>query len=261
MRRPCATTARRSHLRTVICVNVLLLSNSTNHGDTFLRHARTAIEEVAQGSQVVFLPYALADWDSYAMKVQRALGLGVISAHTSADPAVMINDAQCLLVGGGNTFRLLDTLYSLGVMSTIRERVFLGKCAYIGTSAGTNVACPTIRTTNDMPITEPPSLSALGLVPFQINPHYVDADPASTLMAETRDDRLEQFHEISSVPVVALYEGAWVRVQGVTASIGGQRGGWLLEPGARSRLVPGDDISQLLRPRGGFDDCGVPRRV
>ena len=120
-------------------------------------------------------------------------------------------------MGGGNTFRLLDSLYALDVIDGLGRRVREGETRYVGASAGTNVACPTIRTTNDMPICLPPTFAALGLVPFQINLHYIEADPASTFMGETRDERIEEFLEENDCEVLALYEGSWLRVSGETA--------------------------------------------
>ena len=126
------------------------------------------------------------------------------------------------MMGGGNTFRLLDSLYALGVIDELGRRVREGVTRYVGASAGTNVACPTIRTTNDMPICRPSSFTALGLVPFQINLHYIDADPASTFMGETRDERIEEFLEENDCEVLALYEGSWLRVSGERAAVTGQ---------------------------------------
>ena len=151
-------------------MRMLLLSNSTNHGETFLAHARERIAEFARGEPVSFVPFALADRDGYTERVRNALGLEVVGVHRDGQPARAIAEARCLFVGGGNTLLLLDALYRLGVLEVLRRRVRSGELAYAGASAGTNVAAPTIRTTNDMPIVDPPGLAALGLVPFQINP-------------------------------------------------------------------------------------------
>ncbi len=125
------------------------------------------------------------------------------------------------MMGGGNTFRLLDTLAGLGVVEGLSARVRAGETRYLGASAGTNVACPTIRTTNDMPICQPASFDALGLIPFQINLHYVDPDPTSTFMGETREERIEEFLEENHCPVLALYEGSWLRVSKGRATVTG----------------------------------------
>jgi dipeptidase E len=140
--------------------------------------------------------------------------------HRHPDPRQAVREAEALYVGGGNTFRLLAELYRLGLVDGIRERVRQG-VPYLGVSAGTNVACPTIKTTNDMPITLPPRLEALGLVPFQVNPHYFTGqtyvkgdDGYHEHHGETRDDRLREFHEMNDTPVVGLWEGGLLRVEG-----------------------------------------------
>jgi dipeptidase E len=175
-------------------------------------------------SRVLFVPYALADHDGYVrMMVERGLNAGypLDGIHHSPDPAAAIRAAEAVFVGGGNTFRLLAALYRLGLLDPIRERVRAGM-PYLGISAGTNVACPTIRTTNDMPIVQPPSLDALGLVPFQVNAHYYtgaganfvrDGDQFVEHFGETRDDRLREFHEENATPIVGLWEGGILRVE------------------------------------------------
>ncbi len=166
-------------------MELLLLSNSTNFGRPMFAHAAEPFVEVAGGRRVTFIPYALADWDDYADRAIQAMGqLGIeaVSAHRAGAPARAVLEAEVVMMGGGNTFRLLDSLAGLGVIEGLGQRVRAGATRYVGASAGTNVACPTIRTTNDMPICLPPTFEALGLVPFQMNLHYVDADPHSTYM-------------------------------------------------------------------------------
>jgi dipeptidase E len=228
-------------------MDLLLLSNSTNHGSTMFAHAADAFAEVVGGDRVTFVPFALADWDGYADRVGAALaplGIDVRSAHRATDPGAAILDARVVLMGGGNTFRLLDSLYGLGVVEDLGARVRAGEARYIGASAGTNVACPSIRTTNDMPICLPPSFTALGLLPFQINLHYVDADPASTFMGETREERIAEFLEENHCPVLAMYEGTWLRVAGDTAAVTGRAR--LFERTGTESFADGVDVSQLL---------------
>jgi dipeptidase E len=174
--------------------------------------------------RLLFVPYALADHEGYR---QQLVGRGLNASydldglHHHPDPVAAVTAAEALFVGGGNTFRLLDALYRLGLLDAIRARVRQG-LPYLGISAGANVACPTIKTTNDMPIVQPPSLDALGLVPFQVNPHYftgqtfVKGDDGSyhEHFGETRDERLRQFHEENATPVVGLWEGGLLRVEG-----------------------------------------------
>jgi dipeptidase E len=235
-------------------VELLLLSNSTNHGDVMFRHAAGAFAQVAGDDPVTFVPYALADWDDYADRVTHALGsvgIEVHSAHRSADPRGAILDAKVIMMGGGNTFRLLDTLHGLDVVDGLGARVRDGSTRYMGASAGTNVACPSIRTTNDMPICLPPTFDALGLVPFQINLHYVDHDPNSTFMGESREERIEEFLEENDCPVLAMYEGSWLRVSGAAASVTG-RSRLFRREGCES-FENSVDVSHLLGLRASFD--------
>jgi dipeptidase E len=174
-------------------------------------------------SRLLFVPYALADHDSYVKTMtERGINAGyeLDGIHRHADPVRAAREAEGIFVGGGNTFRLLATLYRFGLLDVIRERVKAG-LPYLGVSAGSNVAGPTIRTTNDMPIVQPPSLDALGLVPFQINPHYYSGttfvrqgESLVEHFGETRDDRLREFHEENDTPVVALWEAAILRCEG-----------------------------------------------
>ncbi|MFI5183841.1 MAG: dipeptidase PepE, partial [Vicinamibacteria bacterium] len=172
---------------------LLLISTSAVFGTGYLEHAFPELGDfLGDVERVLFVPHALKDQDTYLAKARvtfRALGRRLDSLHEAASPGDAIATAPALFVGGGNTFRLLAALYSLDLMDLIRERVANGML-YGGASAGSNLAGPTIRTTNDMPIVEPPSLTALGLVPFQINPHYVDPEPGSRHMGETREERL-----------------------------------------------------------------------
>ncbi len=177
---------------------------------------------------VLFVPYALADHDGYVrMMIERGLhsGYELVGIHTLRDPVEAVRKAEAIFVGGGNTFRLLNSLYRLNLLDPIRERV-RGGMPYLGISAGTNVACPTIRTTNDMPIVQPPSLDALELVPFQINAHYYTGtnfvqhgEQFVEHFGETRDDRIREFHEENETPVLGLWEGGILRVEGANVQL------------------------------------------
>ncbi|RWZ46600.1 dipeptidase PepE [Labedella phragmitis] len=204
-------------------MRLLLLSNSTNHASGYLEHAIETVTGFLAGARLTFVPYALANRDAYTAKVAGALephGVEVRGIHTAGDPVAAVAEAEAVFVGGGNTFRLLDTLQRLGLLDTLRRRAREGM-PYMGASAGTNIAGPTIRTTNDMPIVEPTSFEALGLVPFQLNPHYLDADPDSTHRGETREQRLTEFLEENDVPVLGLREGTWLAVDDDAARIDG----------------------------------------
>jgi dipeptidase E len=224
--------------------HLLLISNSTLHGSGYLDHAEGEIRDFLAGvRQVLFVPYALHNRDGYAAKAAERLermGFRVSSVHQAPDPHAAVESAEAIFIGGGNTFRLLKTLYDNHLLDPIRRRAQEGSLRYMGASAGSNVACPTIRTTNDMPIVEPPSLRALALVPFQINPHYIDPDPNSTLMAETREERLLQFLEENETPVVALREGAMLRVEGGRVMLKGVAAARIFRRGHPPReLAPG----------------------
>jgi dipeptidase E len=172
--------------------------------------------------RVLFVPYALADHDRYLQVLaERGLdaGYAIEGIHRHADPIAAVREAAAIYVGGGNTFRLLHDLYRFGLLDPIRERVRAG-VPYLGVSAGSNVACPTIKTTNDMPIVQPPSFAALGLVPFQINPHYFTGatfvrhdDTYHEHFGETRDDRLREFHEMNDTPVIGLWEAGVLSIE------------------------------------------------
>ncbi len=242
-------------------MELLLLSNSTNHGQAMFAHAAEQFRDLCAGDAVTFIPFALADWDDYADRVTEALGrvgIEVRSAHRAAAPDRAILDADVVLMGGGNTFRLLDSLAGLEVLRGLADRVRAGDTRYAGSSAGTNVTCPTIRTTNDMPICHPRSFAALGLLPFQVNLHYVDPDPTTTYMGETRDERIHEFLEENDCPVLAMYEGSWLRVRGDEATMHGPAR--LFRRGGVDDLVDGDDVTPLLRSVPAFDGGRRPRR-
>jgi dipeptidase E len=208
---------------------LLLLSNSTNFGGVFLEHAADAIQSFlgADVREVLFIPFAAVrfSYEAFAARVQERLapmGYRVRSIHTTGNAAAAVGAAQAIAVGGGNTFRLLELLYRHELLEPIRQRVLSG-VPYVGWSAGSNVACPTVRTTNDMPITEPPSLSALNLVPFQVNPHYTDA-AIPDHGGETRAERLHEFVAANpGMPVLALREGSTLRVEGESWTLLGER--------------------------------------
>jgi len=205
-------------------MRVLLISSSNVHGTGYLDHAEPEIRDfLGPVRRVLFFPWALKDRDGYTARVRERLGrmgFEVDSVHEAPDPARAVEAAEAVFAGGGNTFRLLKTMYEQDVLVPLRRRVREGM-PYVGSSAGSNVAGVTIRSTNDMPVVEPPSLSALGIVPFCINPHYLDPDPASTHMGETREERIAQFHEENEEAVVGLREGAILRVEGETVSLRG----------------------------------------
>ncbi len=228
------------------------------YGHTFLAHAREAIVEFLNGrKELVFAPYALKDLDAYTAAIQEfflPLGVTVIGLHTMPDPKAAVEQASILFVGGGNSWRLNKKIQSLGLIETVHQRVAAGELSYLGSSAGTNHACPTIRTTNDMPIVLPPSDRAFGLVPFQINPHYIDPDPGSTHMGETREKRIHEFHGENDVAVLGMREGSWLRRRDAHITLEGTTGARLFRRGmAEVEFRAGDDLSILLTLPARFD--------
>jgi dipeptidase E len=213
---------------------LLLISNSVCHCRPYLDHCAVALRQfLGDAPKVTFVPYASGDWDGYTRQVRAALagfGLEVEGVHESGPWPHTLPDHPAVFVGGGNTFRLLKTLQDGGLLDQIRRKV-LGGMRYIGSSAGSNLACPTIKTTNDMPIVQPANFQALALVGFQINPHYVDADPTSTHMGETREKRIAEFHEENDVPVIGLREGSWIVVDRGRATLHGETGAKIFTKG------------------------------
>lgn len=227
-------------------------------GGRYLEHAFDVLSDALAGvRQVAFVPYALRDWDGHSTAVADALaplGVKVVATHECPSPTSLLESAEAVFVGGGNAFRLLAAMYAIGALDAITKRVAEGM-PYIGTSAGTNVACPTIRTTNDMPIAEPPSLAALHLIPFQVNPHYPAREVLDGHLGETRDRRLGQFLEDNDVPVLALHEGAWLDVNETSMTVDGARGARVFQRFATPvDIRPGTDVSHLLTAVGHFDN-------
>lgn len=232
---------------------LLLVSNSTLHGSGYLDHCEQQIAQFfgTDVKQVLFVPYALHDRDAYTKTARdkfRTLGYKVDGIHEAPDPVEAVRKAEGIFIGGGNTFRLLKSLYDNKVVTEIRRRVLEDGVPYMGSSAGTNVATISINTTNDMPIVYPPSFSAIGLVPFNINPHYLDPDPHSRHMGETREQRITQYHEEADTPcVLGLREGSMLQVEGDKATLLGSTKARLFIRGKPPvEYIPGSDLSFLL---------------
>jgi dipeptidase E len=248
-------------------MNLLLLSNSTNHGRQYLEHATDTVAAFLEGiDELLFIPYAGSDHSSYTELVAQSLkriGISVRGLHTAPDPFAAIKDAQAIFTGGGNTFRLVKALHQLQLIEPIQQAIQSGT-RYMGASAGTNIASPTLRTTNDMPIVEPGSFNTLNLVPFQINPHYLDADPESRHAGETRETRLTEFLEDNDVPVLGLREGTYLLVRkalhgAVRATVGGvpvspdaTAPGILFKRNNQPQNITGD-VTRLLNAPANFD--------
>ena len=233
--------------------HLLLISNSTNAGEAYLAWPAKDIENFFKRfgiKRVLFVPYAgvTPGYDAYAEKVAGVfakMGVALDSVHCFEHPITAVQNAECIVVGGGNTFHLVKMMQQTGIMKAIREKVLQG-CPYMGWSAGSNVACPTIKTTNDMPIIEPESFNALNLVPFQINPHYLDANPEGH-GGETREDRIKEFMVVNpDVYVAGLREATYLLVENDKMQLLGSRRMRLFKAGEETREIEPGDVSFLL---------------
>lgn len=197
-------------------MNCIIASSSTVHGATYLAYLRDELASLFEGvSELIFIPYARPNGISHDEYTQHAasffetLGIHVKGIHTFASPIEALKNAQGIFTGGGNTFLLVKQLHQLGLMPVLKTTI-LNSVPYLGTSAGSNICGLTMQTTNDMPIVMPPSFETLGVLPFNINAHYLDPDPSSTHKGETRETRIFEFHTQQSAPVVGLREGSWI---------------------------------------------------
>lgn len=231
---------------------ILLISNSTMHGQGYLDHAEAEIRAVlGDARNVLFVPFALYDRAAYTERARGRLaqmGYRVHAAEEISGRQSSIEETDAIFVGGGNTFRLLKSLYDYSLLNPIRNFVLSGR-PYIGSSAGSIVAGPSIKTTKDMPILEPPAFRALGLVNFQISPHYLDPDPNSTHMGETQEERIQQFLEENDTPVVGLRESSMLRVDGDSIILKGPLTARLFRRAEKPvECPPGSDLDAYLQP-------------
>jgi len=229
---------------------VLLISNSTVYSRGYLDHVEQQIKSfLGHATKILFFPFALHDRDTYATKAKArfaAMGYSFEAVHVVPDTREAIEQTDAIFVGGGNTFRLLKALQDLDLLDPIRRKVKDG-APYIGSSAGSNVASPTIKTTKDMPIVQPRSFDSLGLVPFQISPHFQDSDPNSKHMGETQEERILQFLEENQTPVVGIREGAWLVCENSAVTLKGDAGARIFRRGeAPVEAKPGDNIVDLV---------------
>lgn len=240
---------------------LLLISNSTMAGEAYLAWPQKYIKDFLDAEnikKVTFVPYAgvglseeslEASYNVYTERVRSvfsALGFEIESVHTSDNPVKMVNESEAVAVGGGNTFHLVSEMHKTGIMGAIKDRVLQGM-PYMGWSAGSNVACPTLMTTNDMPIIEPPSFNCMGVIPFQINPHYLDANPEGH-GGETRQQRIEEFLVVNrEMEVLGLREASMLFVDNDSMKLLGSRDARLFrfdtEP---EEYKAGSDLSFLL---------------
>jgi len=240
---------------------LLLISNSTMAGEAYLAWPQKYIKDFLDAekiTKVTFVPYAgvglseeslEASYNVYTERVREVfakLGFEIESVHTTDDPVKMVMESEAVAVGGGNTFHLVSEMQKTGIMDAIENRVMAGM-PYMGWSAGSNVACPTLMTTNDMPIVEPPSFNCMGIIPFQINPHYLDANPEGH-GGETRQQRIEEFMVVNrEMPVLGLREASMLYVDNDTMKLLGTRDARLFKFGKEpEEFKAGSDLSFLL---------------
>ncbi|MFN3952181.1 MAG: dipeptidase PepE [Thermaurantimonas sp.] len=225
-------------------MRLLLASTSRLYGQMYLEYLMAELREFFQSADsIVFVPYARPggmDWDAYTDIARRGfkpLKIEVVGIHQLSDPADELKEHGGIFTGGGNTFVLLKTLYETGHFDIIKRAVLKG-IPYMGSSAGTNVAGLTIGTTNDMPVVYPPTFEAFSFVPFNVNPHYLDPDPSSTHMGETREQRILEFHHFNHQPVVGLREGSWLRITGEKTELKGMLNARIFRKGLPAEELP-----------------------
>lgn len=217
--------------------NIILASTSSLFGQPYLAYLQPVIKDLFAGiDEVIFIPYARPGGLSHDEYTQRAdaafsnMGIRLKGLHSFDDPATAIREGKAFFTGGGNTFLLVKQLLELRLMSVLREEVEEGK-PYLGTSAGSNIGGVSMQTTNDMPIVYPPGFGTMALVPFNLNPHYLDPIPGSEHMGETRETRISEFHTQNSIPVVGLREGSWIRAKGHDVTLEGKLAARVFEQG------------------------------
>ena len=231
---------------------MILASTSTIHGGNYLEYLLPTLEiHFKECDDILFIPYARPggiSHDDYTTTVRSAfakINKNITGLHEFENPIEAINNAQGIFTGGGNTFLLVTQLYQNKVMEVLAKVVENGT-PYLGSSAGSNIAGLTMQTTNDMPIIYPPSFNTLGVIPFNLNPHYLDANEHSKHMGETRETRLNEFHSFNDIPVIGLREGSWLEVKGGKIILKGKLTGRLFKPNeSPEELDPETDLSFL----------------
>jgi dipeptidase E len=228
--------------------NIIAASTSTLYGDSYLNYLTPTLQDHFQGTEeILFIPYARPggitheEYTEKASSFFRSIGKELKGIHTFPDPIKAISEAKGIFTGGGNTFVLVDQLHRLQAMEPLRQALLNG-CPYLGTSAGSNLCGPSMQTTNDMPIVHPSSFKTLGVLPYNINAHYMDPVSDSTHMGESRATRIAEFHTLNTIPVIGLREGSWLKVQGDIITLEGKLSALLFEQGKEPRSIPSGTI-------------------
>lgn len=235
---------RCSFKQAITMKHILLASTSTLFGEDYLAYLKPVISELFRGiTEIIFVPYARPggiSHDEYTAKAAAAfgeLGIAVSGLHSYEDPAAAIAQAKGFFTGGGNTFLLVKQLHEQNLMLALKQAAESGT-PYLGASAGSNIGGINMQTTNDMPIVYPPDFTTMGLVPFNLNPHYLDPDPDSKHNGETRETRIREFHTQQTTPVVGLREGSWIQVKGAAITTEGSRHSRIFEAGKEAYEIP-----------------------
>ena len=232
---------------------IILASTSTVYGSGFLEYLLDdLVDHFKSAEQILFIPYARPNGishDDYTQKVQsvfKKIDIKVQGLHTFPDPIEAINSAEGIFTGGGNTFVLVKALYEHALVEPLKN-VLTNGTPYLGTSAGSNICGQTLGTTNDMPIVYPPSFDTLKMVSFNINPHYLDPDPSSTHMGETRETRIHEFHQFNKFPVVGLREGSFLQVYGLDVILKGTHSARIFEQNKTPyEMTSGSNLKNLI---------------
>lgn len=231
---------------------LIIASTSTIHGGAYLQYLLPTLQNHFKDCKsIIFIPYARPGGitcNEYTIKVKTTFAeikIDVKGLHEFEDPRLALKNAEGIFTGGGNTFLLVSQLYQNEVMEILATTVENGT-PYLGSSAGSNIAGVSMQTTNDMPIVYPPSFKTLGLIPFNLNPHYLDADLQSQHMGETRETRIKEFHAFNETPVLGLREGSWLEVNNKTILLKGNLSARLFRQGLNpEELAPETDLSWL----------------
>lgn len=236
--------------------NLMLVSTSKVHDSDYMEYLLPDVKRFYRGiREVLFIPYArpggisYQDYTELPRKAFAKIGLKIKGTHEHPDPVKAVERAEAIFTGGGNSFLLLKTLCEKGVLGPLQKTVAQGT-RYMGSSAGSNIAGPSIGTSNDMPIVYPPCFEGMSWIPFNINPHYLDPDPESTHQGETRERRIFEFHVHNTQPVLGLREGSWLRLEGKKLKLKGPHEARLFRRDQEPVEVAPGDISFLLRENG-----------
>lgn len=232
--------------------NLLIASTSTVHGETHLEYLLPELElHFKNCTTILFIPYARPggishqEYTNYVAKTFKKINKEVKGIHEFENPITAIENAEGVFTGGGNTFLLVSQLYRHDTIATLIKVLKTG-IPYLGTSAGSNICGLSMQNTNDMPIVYPPSFQTLGMIPFNINAHYLDPDPSSKHMGETRETRINEFHEFNTIPVLGLREGSWLEVRNNKTTLRGALSARLFKKGEKPRELPtGTDLTEL----------------